>query len=371
MALVFVSPARLDYEMLSSGANVYFAPQKWGTVIDHAESIDGGLTTVTTRPLEDATVKTLLTNGKFQGNDAQRGEVQAQIGFAALPLLHQGRRENALVLGYGTGASSRVLHDAGFAHLEIADLSRDVVRMADAHFASINGKVSQQPGVQTHITDGRNLLLLTKRQYDVISIEISSIWFAGAASLYNREFYQLARAKMRPDGVLQQWVQLHHMAPTDLLTIIGTLRAEFAYVSLYVVGGQGILIATNDAAHAEPLPAVVAALDAAPRLQAVRDLAGRSFADIAARPGAVAFRGRPVPRSRGTRSASSGFPPTTTCVSNTTRRRPMPTGPTARSKINLDSDALGAGEPATSIGEAPRTMAVADTDGQSSEGAPR
>jgi spermidine synthase len=226
-------------------------------------------------------MKTLLTNGKFQGNDAKHGEVQAQIGFAALPLLHQERRENALVLGYGTGASSRVLYDAGFAHLEIADLSRELVTMADAHFAGINGRVSQQPGVQTHITDGRNLLLLTKRQYDVISIEITSIWFAGAASLYNREFYQLARAKLRPDGVLQQWVQLHHMATTDLLTIIGTLRAEFAYVSLYVVGGQGILIATNDAAHAEPLPAVVAALDASPRLQAVRELAGRSFADIA------------------------------------------------------------------------------------------
>jgi predicted membrane-bound spermidine synthase len=281
LALVVVSPSRLDYEMLSSGANVYFAAQKWGTVIDHAESIDGGLTTVTTSPFEGGMVKTLLTNGKFQGNDAKHGEVQAQIGFAALPLLHQGRRENALVLGYGTGASSRVLYDAGFAHLDIADLSRELVTMADAHFAGINGRVSQQPGVQTHITDGRNLLLLTKRQYDVISIEITSIWFAGAASLYNREFYQLARAKLRPDGVLQQWVQLHHMATTDLLTIIGTLRAEFAYVSLYVVGGQGILIATNDAAHAEPLPAVVAALDASPRLQAVRELAGRSFADIA------------------------------------------------------------------------------------------
>jgi hypothetical protein len=38
-------------------------------VIDHAESIDGGLTTVTTNSHEDLTVKTLLTNGKFQGND--------------------------------------------------------------------------------------------------------------------------------------------------------------------------------------------------------------------------------------------------------------------------------------------------------------
>lgn len=280
IALVLVSPTRLDYDTLSGGANVYFMVQKWGTVVDHAESIDGGLTMVTRQPRDGGVVTTLLTNGKFQGNDAKQGEVQAQIGFAALPLLHQERRENALVIGYGTGATSRVLHDAGFSHIDIAELSRDVVALADTYFSGINRKVSQQPGVQTQITDGRNLLLLTRRKYDLISIEITSIWFAGAASLYNREFYQLARAKLRPDGVLQQWVQLHHMAATDLSTIIATLRAEFSYVSLYVVGGQGILIATNDAAHARPAPAIVAALDAAPQLEPVRNLAGRSFASI-------------------------------------------------------------------------------------------
>ena len=279
--LVLVSPKSLDYDMLSTGANVYFAAQRWGEVVDHSESIDGGLTLVTRRPGEDGVVTTLLTNGKFQGNDAKKGEVQAQIGFAALPLLHQSRRENAMVIGYGTGATTRVFHDAGFKHIDLAELSRDIVNMADSHFASINGKVSVQDGVQTHITDGRNLLLLTKRQYDIVSIEITSIWFAGAASLYNRDFYQLVRTKLRPDGVLQQWIQLHHLSPTDLLTIIGTLRSEFQYVSLYVVGGQGILIATNDQSRAAPLAATIRELDTAAGLAAVRELAGRKFSDIA------------------------------------------------------------------------------------------
>jgi len=279
--LVMVSPTHLDYEMLTSGANVYFAPQDWGKVIDHSESIDGGLTTVSRKGTGADVVTTLLTNGKFQGNDARRGEVQAQIGFAALPLLHQEHRGNALVIGYGTGATSRVLHDAGFAQLDIAELSADIVKLADTHFFTINSQVSRLPGVQTYITDGRNLLLLTNRKYDVISIEITSIWFAGAASLYNREFYQLARSKLLQDGVLQQWVQLHHMATSDLLTILGTLRKEFTYVSLYVVGGQGILIATNDLAHNQATPSTIHALDNSPRLQAVRELAGRNFSEIA------------------------------------------------------------------------------------------
>ncbi|QRX84198.1 fused MFS/spermidine synthase [Glaciimonas sp. PAMC28666] len=284
VGLVLVSPVRLDFDTLSKGASVYFTAQNWGTVIDHAESIDGGLTIVTrhsNNASDGDTITTLLTNGKFQGNDAKKGEVQAQIGFAALPLLHQNLRANALVIGYGTGATSRVLHDAGFLHIDIAELSKDVVALADRYFFSINDGVSHLPRVQTHITDGRNLLLLTPRRYDVISIEITSIWFAGAASLYNREFYQLARSRLRPEGVLQQWVQLHHMASTDLLTIIATLRAEFSYVSLYVVGGQGILIATNDGARAQASSSMTAALDASPQLRSVRELAGRGFASIA------------------------------------------------------------------------------------------
>lgn len=280
ISLVIISPTRLDYESLSSGANVYFSAQKWGTVIDHAESIDGGLTTVVSQSAADKTIKTLLTNGKFQGNDAISGEVQAQIGFAALPLIHQGNRQNALVIGYGTGVTSRVFYDAGFEHIDISELSNDIVTLADIHFSSINSQVSKQAGVKTHITDGRNLLLLTKNQYDIVSIEISSIWFAGAASLYNREFYQLARRKMKPDGVLQQWVQLHHMESTDLLTIIGTLRSEFNFVSLYVVGGQGILIATNSQANSNYSPNQIAELDNSPKLEPVRELAGRSFSDI-------------------------------------------------------------------------------------------
>ena len=76
-------------------------------------------------------------------------------------------------------------------------------------------------------------------------MEISSIWFAGAANLYNREFYQLVKVRLKENGVLQQWVQLHHMQPMDLLYILNTLHQEFRYVWLYVSGGQGVLVASN------------------------------------------------------------------------------------------------------------------------------
>src|SRR5450830_719 len=256
----------LNYQALSSGANVYFAPQSYGRVIDHAESIDGGLTSVT--QVTDADYKTLLTNGKFQGNNAWQGEMKAQIGFAFVPLLHQEKRERALVIGYGTGVTSRVFKEAGFKDLDIAELSSDVIRMANKHFGDVNQHVSELPQVHLHVTDGRNMLLLAPRarQYDIISLEITSIWFAGAASLYNQEFYQLVKAHLQPDGILQQWVQLHHLNPTDILSIISTIRSEFKYVSLYQLGGQGILIASNEPSHKDFNTTAIHAVEKTPPL---------------------------------------------------------------------------------------------------------
>ena len=39
-------PINWDYTALSQGSNVYFRFQNWGRVIDSAESVEGGLTTV-------------------------------------------------------------------------------------------------------------------------------------------------------------------------------------------------------------------------------------------------------------------------------------------------------------------------------------
>lgn len=267
--------ATLDYHALSSGANVYFAAQDWGRVTEHAESIDGGLTAVAVGEIAGRPIKTLLTNGKFQGNDWLSGEMQAQIGFALAPLLHQERRDRALVIGYGTGATSRVFHEAGFRQVDIAELSADIVRLADQHFPIINRRVSSQPGVKLNVTDGRNLLLLSPERYDVVSIELTSIWFAGAASLYNHEFYELAKRRMADDGVLQQWVQLHRLTPEDILTVVASLRSSFRFVNLYVLGGQGVLVATNDPSRAQPRLDAATSLETSPGLADVREVLGR------------------------------------------------------------------------------------------------
>jgi spermidine synthase len=279
--LLALQPRTFDYTALASGANVYFAAQGFGRVIDHAESVDGGLTTVTAvegpgrQPL-----RVLLTNGKFQGTNDLAGEGIAQAGIALSPLMHTSARRSALVIGYGTGMSARILHDAGFAELEIVDLSADIVRLANEHFSDVNGQVIRRPGVRTYITDGRNFLMLQDRRYDLVSMEISSIWFAGAASLYNREFYGLAKRRLAPDGVLQQWVQLHHIHPRDVMYILGSVRSVFRKVWAYEIGGQGIIIA-SDSPAATPRAENVARIDRTAALEPILRLQGGTASKLA------------------------------------------------------------------------------------------
>ncbi|WP_194271210.1 fused MFS/spermidine synthase [Zoogloea sp. 1C4] len=241
---VVTAPAELDYGRVASGANVYFADQRFGPVIDRAESSDGGLTAVHESPGADGRVfKTLTTNGKFQGNDS--GEMEAQAGFAMVPLRFVTHRDSALVIGYGTGMTANLLRHAGFTHLDIVDLSRDIVELADRHFPQLNEGVSRADVTRMHIADGRNFLLLQRRSYDLITVELTSIWFAGAAASYNREFYQLVKSRLGDSGVLQQWVQLHHITQRDLLAILASVRTEFRNVKLFQLGGQGMIVASD------------------------------------------------------------------------------------------------------------------------------
>lgn len=241
-----LQPRAFDLTKLASGANVYFQAQGYGEVIDHAESIDGGLTTVAeSKGMQGERVLTLVTNGKFQGDDSASRELVAQYAFSIAPLLHTDARGSALVIGYGTGTSARCVKEAGFGRLDIVELSKDVISVADRYFASVNGGVSRQPGSRVYVTDGRNYLLLQNDAYDFIGIEVSAIWFAGASSLYSRDFYELVKKRLRPGGVLQQWVQLHHIQPRDVATILGTVRRSFRQVWLYVVSRQGVIVACD------------------------------------------------------------------------------------------------------------------------------
>jgi spermidine synthase len=146
----------------------------------------------------------------------------------------------------GTGHTAGVLKELGVGQLDIAELSPGIIRAADQDFQHVNFNVLHDPSVSYALEDGRNLLLTNpQRRYDIITVEITSIWFAGATNVFSKEFFELARARLQADGVLQQWVQLNRNSPIEISSVIATARAIFPFVSYHAYGGQGMLIAAN------------------------------------------------------------------------------------------------------------------------------
>ncbi len=244
--------ARPDWNRLSLtfGGHVYFAPGhvKPGSklVFFHEDTL-GGITTVIETKDPNAPglppVRTLLTNGKFQANDS--GEVQAQTGFALVPIIHTRNFGRALVIGLGSGHTAEVVHRMGFSDVDIAEIAPGIIEAAKVHFSHINGRVLEESNTHLVLEDGRNHLLLTPHSYDLITMEITSLWFAGATSLYSKEFYTLAKKHLSQTGILQQWVQIHHLGSEEVGSVVKTIREVFPYVEFWIVGGQGIILGSE------------------------------------------------------------------------------------------------------------------------------
>ncbi|HEY1097284.1 MAG TPA: hypothetical protein VGF99_00085 [Myxococcota bacterium] len=238
-----------DRLALTSGTNVYFRQSfvdPDSELVFWHEDHAGGITTVVRAPRGELT---LLTNGKFQGNDT--GEMVDQTSFALVPVALTPGRDRALVIGLGTGQSASAVAASGFASVDVAEIAEGMVESA-AWFKHANGDVLHRDNVHIKLGDGRNLLMREAGTYDLISMEITSIWFAGAANLYSEEFYRLASSRLRPDGVFQQWMQLHHIGADELASTLATVRAVFPYASLWMVGSQGIIIASRQPTTFDP-----------------------------------------------------------------------------------------------------------------------
>ena len=242
LALVFwMGPGDWDARRMSRGSYVYFN-EGWpiDRILYHAEDVHGGLTTV----IETQGTRVLLSNGKFQGNNS--GEIGAQIRFALIPILFTRGFERALVIGLGTGNTLLTVSRFPFQHLDAVEIAPHIVEAARRHFMEVNGQVfDRDPRVRMSIADGRNFLLLSRKQYDLITIEITSIWISGEADLYNKEFYELCRGRLKEHGILQQWVQIHHMRTEDFLVILNTAAQVFPHVAFFQGPEQGVLIASK------------------------------------------------------------------------------------------------------------------------------
>ncbi|HEU5259065.1 MAG TPA: hypothetical protein VFU28_23925, partial [Vicinamibacterales bacterium] len=174
--------------------------------------------------------------------------------LAHVPLLMIDSPARALIIGFGVGNTTHAatLHPS-IQRVEVADLSRNVLNHASS-FEATNGNVLRDPRVSVYVNDGRHHLLMQPlASYDLIALEPPPIGYAGVASLYSREFYQLARTRLRPDGFVSQWLPAYQVPTATTLSMIRSFVDVFPQ-SVLLSGAQAdlILIGANNRIEVDP-----------------------------------------------------------------------------------------------------------------------
>jgi spermidine synthase len=249
-----------DRLLLSSGAYKYAIAMKGPsleTALTAGELLfyrEGSTGTVAVRRL--AGTVSLAIDGKVDASNA--GDMLTQRLLAHVPLLLHPDPKRVAVLGLGSGVTlgSALTHSVSDA--TVLEISPEVVA-ASRFFEAENHRALADRRTRLVVGDGRTHLMLGRETYDVIISEPSNPWMAGIASLFTTEFFEGARARLAPGGVLCQWAHTYDISNQDLKSIAATFLSVFPHGTMWLVGDADVLLVGST----EPLDDRIAAMPAA------------------------------------------------------------------------------------------------------------
>lgn len=139
--------------------------------------------------------------------------------------------QSSLVVCFGMGTSFRSLLSWG-----IRATAVELVPSVPSLFGYYHGdgaKLLYSPLARIVIDDGRRFLERSRETYDVITVDPPPpVSAAGSSLLYSREFYAVVKKRLRPGGILQQWLP-RWVEPIVLSSVARALGDSFPYVRVF------------------------------------------------------------------------------------------------------------------------------------------
>lgn len=170
--------------------------------------------------------------------------------IADLPLAyHQGQPKSVLVICFGMGTTYRSALTWNI-DTTVVELVPDVPK-AFGFYHPDAGKVLSQPNGRIIIDDGRRYLNRCARKFDVITVDPPPpVEAAGSSLLFSRQFYEIAKQHLNPNGIVQMW----YPGSTDgqiAQAVLRSITEAFPYVRCFPgVNGFGVHLLGS----MEPIP---------------------------------------------------------------------------------------------------------------------
>jgi len=165
--------------------------------------------------------------GKVQASsEPQDMRLQRMLGH--LTTLVPENPQRVLVIGCGAGVTAGAVSVDPMVKSEtIAEIEPLVPRVVSKYFSEYNFNVVANPKVTVHLDDARHYLLTTREKFDAITSDPLDPWVRGAATLYTREFFEVAKAHLNPGGVVTLFVQLYESNDAAVKREVATFLDAF------------------------------------------------------------------------------------------------------------------------------------------------
>lgn len=209
-------------------------------VLYYAEGVQATVSSIKVKGGSQA----FITNGRIEASNQKEG-IQCQYTLGHLPMLLHKNPKKVFVLGTGSGMTlgATSLHSE-VEEIVLAEIEPKVLGVART-FSKYNHGVLDDAKLRIVFNDGRNYLMTTTKKFDVITADPIHPWFSGAGYLYTTEYFRLAAQRLRPGGIVCQWLPIYELNVDDLKCVVKTFSENFRYSMLWLTRNDAELVGSD------------------------------------------------------------------------------------------------------------------------------
>ena len=171
----------------------------------------------------------LYINGNIQFSSVDEYRYHEALVHVPMSLVPNVRK--VLILGGGDGLVVKQLreHYKEVEEIVMVDLDPRMTELAKTHptLRRINGGAMDDERLEVVNDDAMNYVMDTKKQFDVIIIDLPDPNNESLSKLYSVEFYRLIRNRLQDNGVMVTQSSAVYFAPNSFWSIHRTIEAAF------------------------------------------------------------------------------------------------------------------------------------------------